>query len=68
MFVINLIKALIIGIHDEMKWNNQTLKNAILEEYYMIKNVMGLDLYVKYMNGTAVEGVDYFENIDYVGC
>lgn len=45
------------GVKNTMKYRKYSLTQAILEEYYMMFCVMGIKLYIKYANGTAV-----FEN------
>ena len=56
--MIKFVKAIIHGVSDRMK-DGMSFTEAIEVEYYMMFHVMGVDLYVKYMNGTAVEGVDF---------
>lgn len=55
-----LIKVFIKYTLCDMKYNGLNLFQAVKEECDMMLHVMGIDLYVKYGNGTAVEGVDFF--------
>lgn len=58
--MIMLIRAFYKGIKQTMKYQKLTFKEAVKEELYMFKDVMGPKLYVKYLNGTAVEGKDFW--------
>ena len=54
-----ITRAFIIGIQQHMKCGNTSLLEAIKNEFYMMRKVMGFKMYVKYMNGIAVEGKDF---------
>lgn len=53
--------AFITGVIQRMRCNSMNLGNAIIYELCMMFKVMGCELYVKYMHGDAVEGVDYLD-------
>ena len=61
-FARDFIRAVADGISDDIKFNKMTFLQAVAEVHYMMFHVMGVDLYVKYKNGTAIEGVDFFVN------
>ena len=54
-----ILKAIITGMKNNMKYHNMTLIEAFKEELYMMNHIMGFKLYVKYMNGMANEGIDF---------
>lgn len=54
-----LIKAVKEGIKISMRANHMNFWQALKKEIYMMTRIMGIKLYVKYMNGTAVEGKDF---------
>lgn len=55
-------RAFYRGIRERIKYDGMNLLEAVKEELYMIRKIMGFKLYVKYKNGIAVEGKDFFVN------
>lgn len=55
-----MIKAIKENVYERMKIEKLSFFEALKYELYMMFFVMGIKLYVKYHNGTAVEGVDFF--------
>ena len=57
--MIKFLKSVKKGIVNNMKYHKMSLLQALAEEYRMMFHIMGVKLYIKYLTGTAVEGVDF---------
>lgn len=57
--MIKFLKSVKKGIVNNMKYHKMSLLQALAEEYRMMFHIMGIKLYIKYLAGTAVEGVDF---------
>ena len=58
-----MIRGFHYGVKNSMKYSKFSLFRAIIEEVRMVFFIMGPKLYYKYVNGTAVPGVDFVDLI-----